>query len=148
MWTLAVPAVLLAVGGWLSFARRKANSDYIRRLANLGFRMSGRIDARGGEAIVFDDSNRQAAFVKSDVRRILAYCHSLQWGTEHQVNGRSPFPRPYGRQSLSAAYLRNRSWGGPILRSQDDRTPKWADSGLTLIAIRPFHVTTHVYVFQ
>jgi hypothetical protein len=91
MWMLAVPALLLAVWGWLFFTQRRANSDYISHLSNRGFQMSGWIDAGGGEAIVFDDSNRQAAFVKPDVRRILPYSHILQWSTEHQVNRPSMF---------------------------------------------------------
>jgi hypothetical protein len=91
MWILTIPVLFLMAFGWLAFAQRKANSDYISRLSNIGFRMSGRIDARGGEAIVFDDSNQQAAFVKSNVQRILPYDHILQWSTEHQVNGPSLF---------------------------------------------------------
>jgi hypothetical protein len=91
MWILAIPVLFLVAWGRLSFARRKANSDYISRLSNLRFRMSGRIDARGGEAIVFDDSNQQAAFVKSEVQKILPYSHILQWNSEPRVNGPSLF---------------------------------------------------------
>jgi hypothetical protein len=91
MWILTIPVLFLVAWGWLSFARRKANSGYISRLSNLGFRMSGRIDARGGEATVFDDSNQQAAFVKSDVQKILPYNHILQWNSEPRVNGPSLF---------------------------------------------------------
>jgi hypothetical protein len=91
MWMFAVPVLFLAVLDWLSFTQRKANSDYISRLASFGFQMSGRIDARGGEAIVLDDSNQQAAFVKSDVQRVLPYSHILQWSAEPQVNGPSLF---------------------------------------------------------
>jgi hypothetical protein len=91
MWILTVLVLFLVAWGWLSFARRKANSDYISRLSNLGFQMIGRIDARGGEAIVFDDSNQQAAFVKSDVQKILPYSHILQWNSEAQINGPSLF---------------------------------------------------------
>jgi hypothetical protein len=144
MWILTVPVLFLVAWGWLSFARRKANSDYISRLSNLGFRMSGRIDARGGEAIVFDDSNQQAAFVKSDVQKILPYNHILQWNSEPRVNGPSLCPHRYGRDSLSAVHVRNRPGVGTTLYGQDDRTPKWAGSGLTLVAIRPFHVTTYM----
>jgi hypothetical protein len=91
MWILTVLVLFLVAWGWLSFAQRKANSDYISRLSNSGFQMSGRIDTRGGEAIVFDDSNQQAAFVKSNVQKILPYSHILQWNSEPRVNGPSLF---------------------------------------------------------
>lgn len=62
---------------------RQENFEYLRRH---GFRETGRLVGRSGNVIVFDDYNREIAFVSSAMRERLSYDQISRWIAEPQPN--------------------------------------------------------------
>ena len=67
---------------------RQESFEYLRRH---GFRETGRLTAKGGSAIVFDDYNREIACVSSTMRERLPYDQISQWIAEPQPNAPAAF---------------------------------------------------------
>lgn len=87
MWWIApLLAAGVALVAGMFYTNRQDIKENFESLLRQGFRLSGKLSVRRGEAIAFDDTNQKIAFVTSNGTTTLPYSHIREWKAVPRIN--------------------------------------------------------------